>query len=249
MIYAPQFSERDADEMDRHRFCQTLRMTFSQAVRNVNGVGIPADIMGSMAVFNLDFMGSAFGREASRRKRLPHPEIYPLNDFSDCLERTGVDNIVISMTVSDRMGVKITREFKLFKGRDNFGEQLDEDFLIPIINFHQYRVVKKGYRSYRRNQEGTMMWFFIYHITKDHSINPDEIDFARNPFKKSLFWGFNPAFPESWVTGVVPPKIGTSQPSRKRATPAFTRTVEEGTRAPRPKRIIRSPRRAEFFYP
>lgn len=232
LIFAPQFSETDAGEMRRHNFCHVLEMTVSEAVSNINGGGIPREIMETIAVFNLDFMGSVFGRRACTRKRLRLPEVYPLNDLSDCLSKTRVKDAIVAITVSDRMGSKMTKDVKYFEGMSDFGEQLIQDFFTPIIYYHKYRIVKENYNSYSRKhvdsrgkeKKGAIMWFFIFYITKDEDINPDEIEFARDPFKDSLYWGFNPGFDDSWIAkeDVCPSKSAIVE-TRKRDAPSGER--------------------------
>lgn len=243
MIYAPQISEGDAQGMRNQKTCRVIEMTLSNAIRNVDGKGIPNRVMKKISVFNLDFMGSIFGRKRSGGGADFCPEIYPLNDFNDCLARTKARDVIISITFSNRTGSEITKDLKYFEGREHdFGEQIDQDFLIPIMKLHGYRFVKGAYRYYRREKKSTLMWFFIYYITKDETINTNEIRLPISPIKpkpksnpkpvKRLFWGFNPNFKESYVPEGE--KIISEPPPRKRSTPAYERKKD-----PRPKRQIR----------
>lgn len=205
MIYAPQFNADDAKKMERAKKCVTIRATLSQVIRGDLKRGIPQRVISDIAVFNLDFMGSIFGRRAAGSKC----EVYPLSDFHDCLANTEREKVIISITVSERMGKKLSRDDMYFEGREgNFGKQVHKDFLIPIANFNQYRVVCTKRKRYRRiartkTESGTAaMWFFIYCLRKDLSIDPETVDFARSPFDEKVFWGFNPKFDDSWASTV-----------------------------------------------
>lgn len=198
MIYAPQFNDEDADKMERTKKCVVIRSTLARAISYDLKDGIPHHILQKIAVFNLDFMGSIFGRKACGSKS----EIYPLSDFYDCLRLTDEKEIIISITVSERMG-PMTREQKYFDDRvGDFGAQIHKDFLVPVINFNQYLVIKSKRQRYRRVQNakvGAAMWFFIYYLRKDLRIDPSTVKFAKNPDDESLYWGFNPDFEDSKV--------------------------------------------------
>jgi len=228
MIYAPQFNKRDAIKMKNRNMCNVFPMTLSQAVANVDDGGIPASIMAKISVFNFDYMGSVFGRRGTSPS---NPEIYPLTDLMDCLEKTKKKDIIVSITVSDRLGSKISLEKKFFEGREgNFGKQLDKDFFIPVFNYNQFQMVKGQFYCYSREQgpepvavapgrsrygrpvkaggfntspakkpKSAKMWFFIYHLRKDQSLDPETVDFALSPMEgeESYIWGFNPSRPDS----------------------------------------------------
>lgn len=153
-IFAPQFNKRDAISMENRNTCRVLRMTLSDAVNNVNNQGIPPTIMSKMTVFNFDYMGSVFGRRGSTSVS----EIYPLSDILKSLSLTRKRDIIVSITVSDRLGSKITKEKKYFEGREgNFGQQLDQDFFMPVFTYTQYGLIKGQYYWYRREQPKTKL--------------------------------------------------------------------------------------------
>lgn len=151
MIYTPQLNKEDAKKMRKNLTSNVYQTTLTSAIH----FNIRLDIIRQMSIFYLDFMGSVFGRERQETKtgKLIVQEIYPLSDFHDCLKMTDSQDVVIAMTVCDRMGAKITKDVKLFEGRKNFGEQIDEDFLRQIIHLLQYRVVKSYFYSYQRGSD------------------------------------------------------------------------------------------------
>lgn len=151
-IYAPQFDKKDLKKMKRQDTCRTMSMTLSDAVNGIGRWSIPRGDMSKMKAFYFDYMGSAFGKMEDRRGGVRKPKIYPLNDIIDALGQTQERDIVVSVTVCDRLGSKISTDKKFFIGREDFGEQLFKDFFVPVFQYTQYRTIEGGYYNYRRDQ-------------------------------------------------------------------------------------------------
>lgn len=109
MIIAPQFNDKDAAEMEKQKMCKVVRSTLSDTIRYSED-----PILEFVSIFNLDFMGSVFGR---KRTGIQKPEVYPLSDFNDCLSKTKEKEVIISLTVSERMGGKSNKRKDLFRGK------------------------------------------------------------------------------------------------------------------------------------
>lgn len=190
MIYAPQYDDKDAEKMRSQRTCVVIRSTLSRVARS-RSYKIPTRLV---QIFNLDFTGSIFGRQ-----KTPYtPGFYPLQDTYDCLLRTEQDDVILSVTVADRHG-NMTREEKFFEGREDFGDQINVDFLVPVINACGFKVIDHNYHWYSRTSGSAKMWFFIYYIHRDGRYKHDSVDFAIHPKIPKLLWGFNPDFPSSYA--------------------------------------------------
>lgn len=151
-IYAPQIDDKDLKEMKRQNTCRTMKMTLSDAVNGIGRWSIPRDHMSEMKVFYFDYMGSAFGKKDDYREGVFKPKIYPLNDIIDALGQTQEKDIVVSITVCDRLGSKISTDKKFFIGREDFGEQLFKDFFVPVFQYTRFRTIEGGYYDYHRVQ-------------------------------------------------------------------------------------------------
>lgn len=198
MIIAPQFNDKDAAEMEKQKMCKVVRSTLSDTIRYSED-----RILEFVSIFNLDFMGSVFGR---KRTGIQKPEVYPLSDFNDCLSKTKEKEVIISLTVSERMGVSLTKEKIYFEGREgDFGRQIHKDFLTPIVHYNQYRVLREKIVRYQRIKKsktasGTAyMWCFIYYLRKDLRLDPSTVEFAKDPDDPTYLWGFNPDFDDSYI--------------------------------------------------
>lgn len=205
IIYAPQYSSYDASLMRKKKTCVVIDGSLSNAIRSQSRTKISRLLARKISIFNLDFTSSIYGKMKTKYEE----ECYPLQDFYDCLGATSQDEVIISLTVSDRIGC-MTVDEKYYDGRTCFNEQIHLDFLTPIAQYHGYRIMRKDYRSYRRTPRGTTMRFFIYHLRRYKRNAPESIDFAiyngRHVFHHPkglkdmrLLRGFNPDFEGSWV--------------------------------------------------
>jgi hypothetical protein len=219
-IYAPQFNSAHADQMEKYGQCKVIRGSLCDAIWNLDGKGIPKKIIGQIAVLHADYMGAIFGNAAKG--------LYPLSDLCDFLYLTKQDKLILAFTFSDRMGPHITREIKLYDNRKNLGEQIDLDFLTPAMNHAQYAVRQREYYSYRRTPNSAQMWFFIYYVEKDPSINPARIELARSPFDPTKLWGYDPKSPDTYVpaptkkrTRTLPSKVPQKRGKKNTKEDAF----------------------------